>query len=117
MNWQEAQHIYLPSVNTTVGKSWFRLRKLWERYKKNNRIGESNTDVAYQINQYQHALDLPRTPFEELVGIVSDHEFEGQNSELHPEEWSALDQQLLREEQMSETETEAEMDDWWISDD
>jgi len=60
-------------------------------------------------------LDLPRTPFEELVGLVSDFEFEDQQSESsHPEEWSDLDQLLLTEEQESESESEAE--DWWISD-
>jgi hypothetical protein len=93
----------------------FHLRKLWERYKKNNRIGESNSDTAYQINLYQHALDIPRTEFEDLIGLISEHEFEDSSESLesHPPEWSELDFQLLKEEKQSEAEAEQEIEDWW----
>jgi hypothetical protein len=111
MDWKTAQQIYLPSVNTTVGKSWNRLRKLWRSYEISNSNGESTMQQCYEINRYQVALDLPRTRFEQLEGIVSDYEFENQDQETevepHPEEWSSLDEELLREEQ-EEQEAEAE---------
>jgi hypothetical protein len=111
MDWKTAQQIYLPSVNTTVGKCWNRLRKLWRSYEISNSNGESTMQQCYEINRYQVALDLPRTRFEQLEGIVSDYEFENQDQETevepHPEEWSSLDEELLREEQ-EEQEAEAE---------
>ena len=119
LDWREAREIFLPSVNMKLKFAWN--RKLWERYKINNRNGESNMETAYEIVKFQTALDLPRTQFEELEGVISDNEFEDQktsesseSSEPHPEEWSDLDETLRREE--SEAEAEAEIDDWWISD-
>jgi hypothetical protein len=118
MNWAEAQQVYLPGLKMCVGPAWFHLRKLWGKYKRNNRLGESNSDIAYQINLYQKNLDIPRTPFDELEGIISEHEFEDLDSlEHHPPEWSELDEVLRHEEQESEAESkaEAEIDDWWGS--
>jgi hypothetical protein len=110
MDWKTAQQIYLPTVNATVGKSWNRLRKLWRSYEISNSNGESTMQQCYEINRYQVALDLPRTRFEQLEGIVSDYEFENQDQETevepHPEEWSSFDSQLLREEQEEADEYE-----------
>ena len=62
------------------------------------------------------ALDLPLADFPELEGVVSEHEFVNQETdELHPSEWSELDEILVREEKQAESE--AELDDWWMSDD
>jgi hypothetical protein len=113
--WREAREIWLPEVNMTVGVTWNRLRKLWRRYKISGSNGDSRLQTAYDINRLQAALDLPRSDFPELEGVVSDHEFENQDQETGegfeplPAEWSSLDQQLVREEQEAEA-------DWWIPD-
>ncbi len=113
MSWSEAREIYLPSVKMKLNLAWNRLRKLWRSYNISGANGESRIQTAYEINRYQAALDLPRTPFEELEGVVSDYEFEQET----PEEWP-INSQLLREEAaegespMVET-AEAEEDDSW----
>jgi hypothetical protein len=113
MPWQEAQRIPLRQLGTkmTVGKAWFRLKKFWEKYKRAGITGEYRGDVAYNIIQYQAALDLPRSDLPETEG-VSDFEFEdwgkeeGQETETdeRPAEWSSFDEQLLREEQEAEAD-------------
>jgi hypothetical protein len=123
-DWREVQKIYLPSLKMCIGPAWFHLGKLWERYKRNNRIGESNIDTAYQINRYQSGLDLPRTQFDELGGVISDDEFdedeeggeEEQEIEERPAEWSSLDELLVREEKEDAAETEHGWKDWLASD-
>ncbi len=120
MNWREAKEVYLPSVKMSVGKTWFRVRKLWQKYKIQGSTGQYRGDTAYEINRLLTALDLPRIDFPELEGVVSDYEFQDQEtneiSEPHPEEWSDLDEQLTREAQEAQSEAKAE-DDWWFSDD
>src|SRR5215472_1301709 len=98
-------------MSMTVGKFWNRLVKLWKRYKISGSTGEYRTRTAYDIVKLQAALNLPRSEFPELEGVINDYEFEDQETEPHPPEWSSLDETLRREEQ----EAEAEADDWWIS--
>lgn len=110
MNWKDAQGVYLPSVKISVALAWNRLRKLWRSYNIHSSTGSSRTHTAYEINRYQVALDLPRTQFEELEGMVSDYEFENpdqdqdQDQEERPAEWSSFDEQLSREEQEAEAD-------------
>jgi hypothetical protein len=114
MDWREAQQIYLPSLNMSVGQAWNRLKKLWKSYKIAGRNGESRSLQAYEIVRYQSALDLPRADLPELeeIGITED-EF---NQE---DEWSDMDEQLRREEQIeknddwdSPSDNEFEWSDW-----
>jgi hypothetical protein len=118
-NWREVQQIYIPSLKLRVGPAFHKLKKLWAKYKIQGREGLYRTDTAYQINKLLVGLDLPRVDLPELEGIP-DYEFKQDQEEdgliaETPEEWSDLDQQLLKEEKESEAEAEQEANDWWFS--
>jgi hypothetical protein len=49
MSWQEAQQIWLPSINQRLGPAFFYLKKLWAKYKRLGREGDYRSDVAFQI--------------------------------------------------------------------
>jgi hypothetical protein len=75
MSWQQAQQVWLPSVNKRLGPAFFHLEKLWAKYKRLGREGDYRSDVAFQIALYQKALDLPVSELPELEGLP-DYEFE-----------------------------------------
>jgi hypothetical protein len=102
--WREAREIWLPEVNMTVGFTWNRLRKLWRRYKISGSNGDSRLQTAYEINRLQSVLDLPRSDFPELEGVVSDHEFEEDQEEDQGEQLTAEEIILKKEEQEAEAE-------------
>jgi hypothetical protein len=116
--WREAQLIWLPSVGMSLGKTWSRLKKLWRSYKIASSTGEYRTQTAYEIVKLQAALDIPRSDFPELEGVMSDYEFEDQDQDhttSYPDDWSVEDD-VLRREVEAEAEAKDENDDWWISD-
>jgi len=123
-SWQDSQKIFIKSLGLTIGQSWWKIRRLWRKYKMLGRKGEYRDDVAYQINRLAVGLDLGRVDLPEIADLP-DSEFEAEVSdqeqdeevdgEQEPEQDLSFDeiQQLKREEAEAQAEADAQADIEW----
>lgn len=124
-DWRQDQNVRLAS-GLTVGRSWWKLRRLWRKYKIIGREGGYRDDIAYQINCLAVSLDIGRVDLPETADLP-DYEFEDQpNSQSEEEEEIEGEDPLYkifrREEAESERdsgqqEAESEKEDDWFSPD
>ena len=97
-DWRADQKVRLSSVGLTVGQSWWKLRRLWKKYKMAQ--GGYRDDLAYQINRLSVGLDIGRVDLPE-VADMPDSEFDFQErraSESEPAEYEEQEQNLSIEE-------------------